>query len=161
MASARSPRQLSLLPPPEADFEVPVRPEPLPGALDFDSELRQALSRALKASPLSRYQVAAGMSELLGDDVSKHMLDAYTAESRETHAISVTRFVALVMVTGAVELLGLVAGKCGCRLLEGDEVLVAELGSIERQMDALKRRRKHLLKEAPTNLRHLGGRRQR
>lgn len=64
-------------------FEVPVPTVPLPGALNFNLQLRHLLSEALKACPLSRIEVAARMSELTGDTITKHQLDAWTAESRE------------------------------------------------------------------------------
>lgn len=131
----------------QLDLFCRALPDLRPGGLAFDAELRQALSRALKDCPESRYEVAAKMSELLGDEVSKNMLDAYTAESREGHQISVLRFIALIAATNAYELLDIVAGKLGCRVLRGDEVVAAELGSIDREIADLKARKTILLKQ--------------
>ena len=64
-------------------FEIP-EPAPLAeGSLNFAIELRGLLSQALKDCPHSRWQVAARMSELLGAEVTRYQLDAWTAESRE------------------------------------------------------------------------------
>lgn len=64
-------------------FEVPVPVRPTPGALAVGPALRGLLSDLLKRAPMSRHEVAARMSELTGDHISKHQLDSWTAESRE------------------------------------------------------------------------------
>jgi hypothetical protein len=46
------------------------------GSLDIDRAFREAVSQDLKECPLSRYQVAARMSELVGQDITKTMLDS-------------------------------------------------------------------------------------
>lgn len=137
----RDPRQLSL----DEYFVVPTPAEVRPGSIaGFDQELRQALSRSLKDQALSRYEVAAKMSEMLGDDISKNMLDAYTAESRETHQISVVRLVAMILATKDYDLLAMIAEKVGCRLLVGEEAIGAEIGLIDREIEELKERRGQL-----------------
>ena len=60
-------------------FEVPVPTAPMPGALQFGLVLRRLLSDLLKGSPYSREIVAARMSELTGEPISKHQLDSWTA----------------------------------------------------------------------------------
>lgn len=143
-------RQLAM----HAWFEVPRPPAPRPAALaGLDQALRQALSRQLKDSPQSRYEVAARMSELLGDEISKNMLDAYTAESRETHQISAVRLVALVLATDGHELLDLLAEHCGCRLLIGDEVRLAQRGWAQQQLKRFQRLVRELDDAEPVELR--------
>jgi hypothetical protein len=46
--------------------------------------------------PLSRYQVAAKMSELLDVDITKTMLDSWTAESKEQHRFPALFFARLL-----------------------------------------------------------------
>lgn len=134
-------------------FVVPAPTEARPGAIaGFDHELRQALSKSLKAAPLSRYEVAGKMSELLGDEVSKNMLDAYTAESRETHQMSVVRLVALILTTKDYDLLALVAEKVGCRLLIGEQAIGAELGFIDQEIEELRARRNEIKRMASVRL---------
>lgn len=119
-------------------FTAPQPLEPRPGVLaGFDHEMRQMLSAILKEAPMSRYEVAAKMSELLGDDVSKNMLDAYTADSRETHQISAVRLFALMMATGRFDPLEMQAEMSGRRMLVGEEAIAAEIMTAKRRlMDA-------------------------
>jgi hypothetical protein len=114
-SQATDPQQPDLL----THFEAQPPPTRV-GSFDIDSELRHALSRALKDCDLSRYEVAAAISELVGAGVSKHMLDAYTAESHEGHKFPVQYLPAFVAVTGAAWVLDLIARKCGCIVLEGE-----------------------------------------
>lgn len=145
----RDERQLSL----DEYFVVPTPTEVRPGSIaGFDQELRQALSRSLKDQSLSRYEVAAKMSEMLGDEVSKNMLDAYTAESRETHQISVVRLVAMILATKDYDLLAMIAEKVGCRLLVGEEAIGAEIGLIDREIEELRERRSQLKRLAPVKV---------
>lgn len=148
------PRQMSF----DDFFVVPAADEGRPGSIaGFDQELRAALSNSLKDSPSSRYEVAAQMSELLGDDVSKNMLDAYTAESRDTHQISVVRLVALILATKDYELLAMVAEKVGCRLLVGDEARLAARGYVREQIRLWQKRERELDAMEPVQARR-GGR---
>lgn len=64
-------------------FDIPTPVPAVEGALNFAIELRCLIAQLLKASPASRYQIAARMSELLATEITKYMLDAWTAESRE------------------------------------------------------------------------------
>lgn len=122
---------------------VPARPRP--GFLAaLDAEVRAGLSDMLKRYPGSRYEVAARVSELLLADVSKPMLDAYTADSRETHCISLVRFVAVVIATGDVSVLERICELTGGRYLKGEDIASAELGQIERELADLARRKRDL-----------------
>lgn len=92
---------------------------------------------------------------MLGDDISKNMLDAYTAESRETHQISVVRLVAMILATRDYDLLAMVAEKVGCRLLVGEEAIAAEVGFIDQEIEELRARRAELKKMTPVNVRRV------
>lgn len=147
---SRDERQMSF----DDYFVVPTPAEVRPGSIaGLDQELRQALSRSLKAQSLSRYEVAAKMSEMLGDDISKNMLDAYTAESRETHQISVVRLVAMILATKDYDLLAMIAEKVGCRLLVGEEAIGAEIGFIDQEIEELRNRRNQLKRMSPVSIR--------
>jgi hypothetical protein len=128
-----------------ADGLFPVRApaEPVP-AMDFNVRIAQAISRALKESPLSRAQIAASMSEMLGEDVSAHMLNAYASPAREEHRISLVRFKALARVTGCVWLWEAAVKGDGLTLLQGEEALLAQIGAVEQQKKALDQRLKEL-----------------
>jgi len=147
---SRDERQMSF----DDYFVVPTPAEVRPGSIaGLDQELRQALSRSLKTQSLSRYEVAAKMSEMLGDDISKNMLDAYTAESRETHQISVVRLVAMILATKDYDLLAMIAEKVGCRLLVGEEAIGAEIGFIDQEIEELRNRRNQLKRMSPVSIR--------
>lgn len=117
------------------------RPASGPAALSFDGRLRRAISEALKGCPRSREEIAAEMAVTLErPTLSKAMIDAYSAESRTRHSISVTAFVALIRATGQTWLLDVVAEACGCVVLEGEEARLAERGRLleaRRELDRL------------------------
>lgn len=125
-------------------FEIPRAPEPSGGSLNFDVELRAALSDALKLCPKDRFRVAAEMSRLLGREVSKFMLDAYTAESRDAYNFPLNYAPALEVATSSFALTELLARKRGCRVLVGEESLLAELGRIEQAKADLARQEREL-----------------
>lgn len=130
-------------------FHAPVYPTRIPttdiNCLDFRSKLKRAMSKALKECPLDRHEVAMRMGQALGlDSFSKSSLDQYTAESNETHDISLVRFKALVRVTGANWLWDLVVADDGLTMLVGDEARLAEIARIQQEQAALTDRLKEL-----------------
>lgn len=130
-------------------FDVPS-PARVPSALaGLDREIAATVALMLNEDQRSRYQLAGAVSELLGDDVSKGMLDAYASEAKETHAISAARLLALTSVTDRHDLLDRLTRRIGAALLVGAEVLTAELGHIDRQIEALKQRRRTIAESAP------------
>lgn len=88
---------------------------------------------ALKEDDRSRFEIAGAMSALLDDEVSKAMLDAYAAESKETHNISAARLLALIAVTERFDLLDLLVRRIGAALLVGEELHAARLGHLRAQ----------------------------
>ncbi|MBN4063443.1 hypothetical protein JYT79_01540 [Cardiobacterium sp. AH-315-I02] len=126
-------------------FDIPHADAPNAGNLDMDIPLRDALSDALKHCDHDRWQVAAEMSRLTGREISKHMLDAYTAESRADHNFPFRYAAAFEVATGSFCLTHLLAKVRGCEVLVGDEALFAELGRVE-QMEAELKQQKIALK---------------
>lgn len=113
-------------------FDVPSAPAGTPGSMNYSREIAAVMSQALKDSPHDRIEVAARMSRLLGREVTVAMLNAYTAESRETHNISYERAIAFDAATEGYALGNFFAGKRGCRMLVGKDALLAELGRLDR-----------------------------
>lgn len=103
------------------------------GALACRVEIAHVMSDALKGH--DRYEVALQMSKLLGRDISKHMLDAFTAESREDHTPPLDTAIAFDRAVGGHFLLGLVASKLGARVSIGKEVLHVQIGKLEQVRD--------------------------
>lgn len=78
-------------------------------AWNMQGRLSKAVALTLDESSLSRAEIARAMSELLNEQVSKNMLDAYASQAKD-HQISALRLVALVMVTGDARALNTLIG---------------------------------------------------
>lgn len=116
-------------------FEVPVPKAPLPGALNFSQALRHLLFEALKSCPLSRAEVAARMSELSGETITVHQLNAWTAESREGWRFPLEYLPAFEAAVETTTLTAWAAHVRGGKLLMGKEAIDAEIGKMERLRD--------------------------
>ena len=116
-------------------FEIPRPAVPAEGALNFAVELRALLSVVLKSSPRSRYEIAARMGELLGAEVSKFQLDAWTAESREPWRFPFEYLVSFEEACQSHLLTEWLVQKRGGLVLWGKEALDAQLGQLERTRD--------------------------
>lgn len=58
--------------------ETELQEKEIQANFDIDAQLRRWLSTAIKASPLSRFAIAARLSELQGREISKFQLDSWT-----------------------------------------------------------------------------------
>jgi hypothetical protein len=109
------------------------RSNPSPGSLAIIKELKAAMSDDLRYAsdeldkPLSRYQVAARMSDLLGEEITKTTLDNWTAMSHP-HEIPASHIPAFILATGGQRRTAEVISKhSGLFLLPGPEALRAEI----------------------------------
>lgn len=128
---------------------APVEPT-LEGALDLTDRLKRAVTTAIAASPLSRWQIAGEMSHLLGRKITRFMIDAWTAESKEAHHIPADVLPALCRATGNREPLRVLAEAAGLFALPGPEALRAEIRHLEeeaRRANDEKRKRVMFLRE--------------
>ena len=124
-------------------------PKPI-GSYNCDRRFREAISEALRWSPLSRYQVAARMSELTDTDITKTMLDSWTAESKVQNRFPAVFLPAFCEAVGSHEPLKLLGGLVGVFVMPGPEALRAEIQRIEEEIaakQAEKRKRQLFLKE--------------
>ncbi|MBN1495908.1 MAG: hypothetical protein JXA07_04010 [Spirochaetes bacterium] len=120
------------------------------GSFDIDRELREAISASLKQCSLSRYQVVARMSELIGTDITKTMLDSWTAESKELHRFPAIFLPAFCEATGSTEPLKVLARTAGVFILPGSEALRSEIQHLEEEISRKrkeKQRRQAFLSE--------------
>jgi hypothetical protein len=122
--------------PKPADLESP--------AMDLKVRIAHAMSRAMKRCSRDRYEIAARMSRILGREISKHMLDAYAAPSKDTHVPNLSFCIAFDEATDQNELLNLYASLRGCGVLVGEETLRAELGRLEVEESEIKKRRREI-----------------
>jgi len=121
-------------------FAAPPVPANLPGSRDYRAVVAGLVAELLRHAAThgaDRYEVAARMSRLLGRDVSKYMLDAWTAESREDHNLPFAYLVALEEACETHLLSTWLAETRGGRLFIGRDALDAELGLIEHQRNEL------------------------
>ncbi len=139
---------------PDAAFPINT-PEQLPPAIDFEVRLAQAIGLALKETRHTRERVAALMSEILGEDVSRTMLDAYASPARDQHRISVTRFKALARATGAMWLFEVLLEGEGLTLLKGEQAVLAQVGALEQEIREKKARLSELKKQPSVSLKPL------
>jgi hypothetical protein len=136
--------------PGQTAMDFSPRPLPSDGMLTgIDRQLSSAVALMLKEDDRDRFDVAAAVSRLLDQDVSKSMLDKYSSETSEEHNISAGRFFALVAATGRYDLLEALLRKIGCALVVGEEVLTVELGHVSAQIERLQARQRQLKKAAP------------
>lgn len=134
-------------------------PRDLENALDFNARIGQAMSRALRECAemgIDRYEVALRMSQILGTDVSKGMIDAYTSQARESHTVSLARFKAFVRATGCLWLWNVVLDGEGLTLLQGDEALLAQAAHAEKRAAALMAEARRLKASAPLEIKRRG-----
>jgi len=141
-------------------FREPIFPVRVPLAqIDparFRAKLKREMARAIRECPYDRPTIAARMAQYLGlPNISKAMLDAYTAESKEGHDISLVRFKAFVRATGAVWLWDMVVAEEGLTLLEGDEARLAEIARLQQEQRELAAQLKSL-RSVPVNLKRRG-----
>lgn len=116
-------------------FAIPTPRQPVHGSLNAGPEVRGLLGRVLKESPLSRFEVAAKMSELVGVEITKYQIDSWTAQSREDWRFPLEYLPALEVACETHAITAWAAEVRGGRLLIGRDALNAELGRLERLRD--------------------------
>ncbi len=121
---------------------IPREPAIVPGAMSVSKEVRGLLSDILKKTPKSRFKVAARMSELIGVEVTKFQLDSWTAESRNKWRFPLEYVPAFEAACETHDITAWLAQKRGCKILIGEDALLAELGKLERMEQELRARKK-------------------
>ena len=117
-------------------FDPPAVPSGAGSLAGDDARVAEMVSEILHADPRSRHVIAGEMSELLGEDVSKTMLDNYASRAAG-HTISYSRMKALIAVTSRHDLLDADLRSIGAALLIGEEIKLARAGHIRAQLSAL------------------------
>lgn len=130
-------------------FEPPA-PATAPAALaGLERQICRAAGTILNSDTRPRELIAAEMSVLLDEEVSKAMLDSYSSPAREDHRVPMSRFFALVQVTGRHDVLDQLTRVIGAGLLVGQEVHTARLGHIDQHIAQLQAERKRIAAVAP------------
>lgn len=129
-------------------FDSPT-PDVSEGALaELERKIASAVSQILRDDGRSRFEIAGQVSALMGEDVSKWMLDGYASEARDGHNISMARFLGLIVATQRFDALDAVLRQVGVSAMVGDEIRLAEIGHLEAQKRQLDQRLKSLKSEA-------------
>jgi hypothetical protein len=126
-------RQLTL----DAMFLAPA-PEPskAAGGLDVAREIREHIETALdhakrsSGGHLDRYAIAAEMSRSSGREITKNMLDRWTAQSADAWRFPLEALPSFIQATGDFGLFDFVAERLGCRVLRGENAWIAEVGAL-------------------------------
>lgn len=131
-------------------FEVPEPIVPTPGSGNYAAQVSELVGLVLKECPVDRYEIAAQMSRLSGDDVSKNMLDAWSSPARADHNIPFYRIPLLEEVCQSHAFTDWLVHLRGGRVAYGREALAAEYGKLSRvqeRVNADLRRLKKLMGE--------------
>jgi len=92
-----------------------------PESFDVSDHFRGEMKRAIRGCSLSRYEIASKMSELLGRDITKTMLDAWLAESKEWRNIKAIDLNAFCEVTGTLDPFRALLRPTGADVVEGKD----------------------------------------
>lgn len=120
------------------------------GSMDIDIRFRASLNEGIKRCNPSRYEIAAQMSELTGTDITKTMLDSWTANSKEGHRMPAIFVPAFCSVTKYNEPLKILGQLIGIFILPGPEALRAEIQKLAEEIskkNTEKRKREMFLRE--------------
>lgn len=131
-------------------FDAPqpaTRPAELAG---MDARIARTVGEILKHDDRDRTVIAAEMSVLLNEEITKLMLDAYASPARDGHNISFARMCALIAVTNRFDLLDRELRPIGAAVLVGDEIYTAQVGHISSEIARLKQKLTSLQRMNPT-----------
>lgn len=126
------------------DFSVPAPARGVAALAGLERQINALVGTVLASDGRAREVVAAEMSVLLDDQISRAMLDAYSSPARSDHKVPFSRLCALLLVTNRQDLLGPVMRRIGASLLVGDEVRTARLGQVEAMLTELQHERRAL-----------------
>lgn len=115
-----------------------------PGSQNYCIEVAHLVSQAIAESHRDRHDIAACMSRLTGKDISKYMLDAWSAESREAYNLPLYLVPVLEVACSTHLFSRWLAAKRGGQVLVGMAALDAEIGKLERARDDATQRIKQL-----------------
>ena len=124
--------------------------KPEEGSCNVQQRLRATVCMAIKQSPLSRWEIAGRMSYLLGCEISKYMLDAWTAESKDGHRMPAEFVPAFCRVTDDLAPLSVLSEAAGLFALPGPDALRSEIRRLDEEAKRIreeKKKRELFLKE--------------
>ncbi len=130
-------------------FEAPKLARAEASLAGLEKRICSMVGTILASDSRPREIIAAQMSILLGEEVSRSMLDAYSSPAREDHKVPFCRLLALIAVTDRHDLLDPIMREIGAGLLVGDEIKTARIGHLSQQMKAINEELRKLKGDAP------------
>lgn len=126
------------------------REKPTQGSLNITEKLRTAMVRAIRSSGKDRFQIAGEMSHLVDRQITKMMLDSWTAESKPGNRPPADVLPAFCRATSSTEPIEVLNEPAGIFGLPGPDALRAEIQKYaeqEKKARAEKRKRELFLGE--------------
>jgi hypothetical protein len=130
-------------------FDPPGAPSGRAALAGLEQRLSQMVSSMLRGDTRPREVLAAEVSVLLDEPVSREMLDAYASPARQQHKVIMSRALALVAVTGRHDLLDPRMREIGAAVLVGEEVHTARVGHLRKQRQQIDAELRQLERQAP------------
>lgn len=130
-------------------FAAPAMSDAPASLAGIEQRICRTVGTILASVKEPREIIAAKMSVVLGEEVSRAMLDAYASPARSEHKVPMSRFLALVAVTKRHDLFDPIMREIGSGILIGEEVVTARLGDIEVQLAELAEEKRRLKAIAP------------
>ena len=93
---------------------------------DISTQVRRLVCESVKKCPSSRAVIAARMSDLLGVHITDHMLNAWTAESKDGYRFPLEYAPAFCYVSGDYRLLKIGPTMLGLKVLENKDIVWME-----------------------------------
>lgn len=117
-----------------------------PGSLNMSAAVREAINDAISGCNKKRYQITAEMSELLDLEITKTMLDAWTASSKDGYRFPLEYAAAFCKVTGCSRILEIVCRPVGIYALDGPDALRSQLQRMQDERKKISAQEKELTK---------------
>lgn len=131
------------------DFREPVPAKGIAGLAGLERRINALVGSVLASDPRAREVIAAEMSVVLDEPISRAMLDAYSSPARPDHKVPASRLFALLAVTDRQDLLDPIMREIGAALLVGDEVRTARLGHLQQIKQRIEAEMRALRIDAP------------
>lgn len=130
-------------------FEAPRLDQSAGSLAGLERAICEMVATILNTDERSREEIAAKVSVLMDEEVTRAMLDAYSSPARTEHRVPMSRALAIVVATERHDLLDPIMRKIGAGLLVGDEVMTARIGQLRRQKQKIDQELRSLERSAP------------
>jgi len=101
-----------------------------PGRLAWDGRLRALITGAIRQSRFSREEIAERMTLASGDAITRAMLDAWTAPSKNGHRFPLQLLPAFCDAVESQEILKDALAMLGARIATAEDLAYAEIGRL-------------------------------